>query len=177
MQNVNLAEAKTHLSALVENAAAGEPVLILRRGKPIAQITAIAAPRKPIDLAALRALTGRMRAKGKGAGIFTRTMRDNARSVLVAALTREVELERVQGWLAEQSQETLAISDWVTIEFSSALSIKLRRGDLTTDHRADALATFARLSTDTFVKLAVTGQEFCAAAHFADQACNRTARR
>ena len=79
MQNVNLAEAKAHLSALVEKAAAGEPVLILRRGKPIAQITAIAAPRKPIDRAALRALTGGMRAKGKGAGIFTRTMRDKAR--------------------------------------------------------------------------------------------------
>ena len=52
MPNVNLAEAKAHLSKLVERAAAGETVRIMRRGKPVAQITAIKAQR--IDLPALR---------------------------------------------------------------------------------------------------------------------------
>ena len=42
MRSISLAEAKAQLSALVEQAAGGEPVLILRRGKPIAQITGIA---------------------------------------------------------------------------------------------------------------------------------------
>ncbi len=41
MATVSLAEAKAHLSSLVEQAAAGESIRILRRGKPIAQITAI----------------------------------------------------------------------------------------------------------------------------------------
>ena len=41
----------------VERAAAGEPVCITRRGKAVAQITAIDAPRKPIDLKALKAIT------------------------------------------------------------------------------------------------------------------------
>jgi prevent-host-death family protein len=36
MERVNLAEAKAHLSELVERAAAGDPVCITRRGKPAA---------------------------------------------------------------------------------------------------------------------------------------------
>ena len=79
MATVNLAEAKAHLSALVDRAAAGEPVRILRRGKPVAQITAIASPRKPVDLAALRAMTRRMPRQTKGAGKVLREMRDGAR--------------------------------------------------------------------------------------------------
>ena len=42
MRNVNLADAKAHLSKLVEWAAAGDTVRITRRGKPVAQITAVA---------------------------------------------------------------------------------------------------------------------------------------
>ena len=41
MATVNLTDARAHLSALIERAAAGETVCILRRGKPVAQITAI----------------------------------------------------------------------------------------------------------------------------------------
>jgi len=79
MATVNLAEAKAHLSELVERAAAGEPVCILRRGKPVAKITAIASPRRPVDVAALRAVTKRMPRQAKGAGKFLREMRDSAR--------------------------------------------------------------------------------------------------
>jgi prevent-host-death family protein len=79
MATVSLAEAKAHLSALVERAAAGEPVHILRRGKPVAQITAISRPRKPIDAAALRAMTDRMPRQTQGAGEFMREMRDGER--------------------------------------------------------------------------------------------------
>ena len=57
MKKVSLADAKAHLSRLVEEAAAGEPVCITRRGKAVAQITAVDTPRKRIDVAALRALT------------------------------------------------------------------------------------------------------------------------
>ena len=79
MVSVNLAEAKARLSALVEQAAAGEQICILRRGKPVAQITCISAPRKPIEAAALRALTDGMPKQTEGAGEFLRKLRDSER--------------------------------------------------------------------------------------------------
>ncbi len=54
MRSVSLADAKAHLSELVE-AAAGSPVCITRRGKAVAQIIAIDRPRKQINPATLRA--------------------------------------------------------------------------------------------------------------------------
>ena len=60
MGSVSIADAKAHLSELVERAAGGEAVQITRRGKPIAQIVAAKAPRKRIDSAALRAMVDKM---------------------------------------------------------------------------------------------------------------------
>lgn len=79
MKSVNLAQAKAQLSRLVEQAAAGETICITRRGKPIAQISAIARRRKPIDIAALRALTEKMQMQPESAGEFVRRMRDEDR--------------------------------------------------------------------------------------------------
>jgi prevent-host-death family protein len=47
---VNIHEAKTHLSRLVERAAGGEEVVIAKAGKPVARLVAFAErkePRKP----------------------------------------------------------------------------------------------------------------------------------
>jgi predicted nucleic acid-binding protein len=90
-------------------------------------------------------------------------------SLLVAVLTNEAETARVQVWLAEQELNVLAISDRVITEFSSALSIKLRTGQIETSHRAEALAMFTRLCTDSFSVLPVSALQFRAAARFADQ--------
>ena len=90
-------------------------------------------------------------------------------SVLVAALTREAETARMQAWLAAQSPDTLAISVWVVTEFSAALSIKLRNGDIDAAHRANALAAFARLSEENFALFGVSAVNFRAASLFADQ--------
>ncbi len=79
MDSVSLADAKAHLSELVERAAAGETVCITKRGKPVAQITPIIKPRKPIDFEALKALTDSMTPQTEGAGEFMRRMRDEAR--------------------------------------------------------------------------------------------------
>ncbi len=79
MRSVNLAEAKAHLSELVERAAAGEPVCITRRGKPVAQLSAVGTPRKRIDVAALRAMTDAMPMQQEFAGEFIRRMRDEDR--------------------------------------------------------------------------------------------------
>jgi prevent-host-death family protein len=79
VKRVNLADAKAHLSELVERAAAGEAVCIMRRGKAVAQIIAVDAPRKPIDATALRAMTEAMPAPPETACDFIRRMRDEDR--------------------------------------------------------------------------------------------------
>jgi prevent-host-death family protein len=79
MRIVNLADAKAHLRELVERAAAGETVRIVRRGKPVAQITAVTIPRNPIDLAALRALTDTMPVQRECARDLVRRLRDQER--------------------------------------------------------------------------------------------------
>ena len=90
-------------------------------------------------------------------------------SILVAALTNEAETDRMQDWLGAQPADSLVISDWVITEFSSALSIKLRSGQIQTSHRADALTMFTRLSADSLTILPVTRTQFRTAARFADQ--------
>jgi prevent-host-death family protein len=54
MKKVNLYEAKTHLSALVDRVAEGETVVICRRNVPAAELRPVPKPRKkrrPIGLA------------------------------------------------------------------------------------------------------------------------------
>ena len=79
MRRVTLADAKAHLSRLVEEAAAGQSVCITRRGKAVAQITAIDTPRKRIDPAVLRAMTDTMPVQPQTARDFIRRMRDDDR--------------------------------------------------------------------------------------------------
>ncbi|MDI6024933.1 type II toxin-antitoxin system prevent-host-death family antitoxin [Corticibacterium sp. UT-5YL-CI-8] len=45
----NLAEAKSHLSELINRVEGGETVQIMKRGKPVAELVPIRKPRKPID--------------------------------------------------------------------------------------------------------------------------------
>jgi prevent-host-death family protein len=79
METVNLADAKARLSELVERAEAGETVRITRRGKLVAEIAPVKAPRKKIDMAALRALTDSMPKQKEPARVFIRKMRDRER--------------------------------------------------------------------------------------------------
>jgi prevent-host-death family protein len=79
MRNVNLADAKAHLSELVERAASGEHICIMRRGKPVAHLTAVEIGRKRIDPLALRRMTDAMPVQPHTARDFVRRMRDDDR--------------------------------------------------------------------------------------------------
>ncbi len=79
MDTVNLADAKAHLSELVAKAASGETVCIVRRGRPVARLTAVYRPRLPISLATLQSHTDAMPMQTETAGDFVRTMRDDDR--------------------------------------------------------------------------------------------------
>lgn len=75
MDAVNLADAKAHLSALVDRVEAGDSIDITRRGKAVARLTGVARPRKRIDAALLAALSKTM-PLSEGSADLVRSMRD-----------------------------------------------------------------------------------------------------
>ena len=79
MDAISLADAKAHLSELVDRVEAGESIDITRRGKPVARLTAVARPRRRIDAALLGALTATMPEPSESAADLVRSMRDGDR--------------------------------------------------------------------------------------------------
>lgn len=53
MTTVNIYEAKTRLSQLVDQAATGEDVVVSRNGKPVARITRLIPPKRAIHFGLL----------------------------------------------------------------------------------------------------------------------------
>lgn len=54
MDQVNIHEAKTHLSRLLERVAAGEEIVIAKAGKPMARLTPVNSPvpsKRPLGIA------------------------------------------------------------------------------------------------------------------------------
>lgn len=90
-------------------------------------------------------------------------------SVLVALLTCEPAAERVSAWLRHQGSGSLHISGWTTTEFSSALSLKLRSGQLDVSQKTSALAAFNHLVTRSLVTLPVSPSDYHAAARLCDR--------
>ena len=87
----------------------------------------------------------------------------------MASLTLEAATPRVLAWLHAAAQDDLVISDWVTTELASALSIKRRMGQIDAVHQANSLAEFNRLCRATFTVLAVERVHFRRAASLASQ--------
>lgn len=54
MQTINIHEAKTHLSRLLEQVAGGEEIVIAKAGKPIARLVPLEAPPKKRQLGLLK---------------------------------------------------------------------------------------------------------------------------
>jgi prevent-host-death family protein len=79
MDAINLADAKAHLSELIDRVEAGDTIDITRRGRKVARLTAVAKPRQRVDAALLRALTATMPLQAEGAADLLRSMRDGDR--------------------------------------------------------------------------------------------------
>jgi len=74
MATVNLAEAKAHLSELLDKAEAGENVIIPHHGKPVAHLSALSQPKRALrPLAEFRAKTPHWR---KSSATLLREVRD-----------------------------------------------------------------------------------------------------
>lgn len=81
MENIRikLADAKAHLSQLAERAAAGETVIVTKRGKPVMRLTQAKTPRKPVNFDMLQHLTRTLPPQTEDAGLLMRRARDAAR--------------------------------------------------------------------------------------------------
>jgi len=76
---VNLADAKAHLSELVDRVVQGDSIEITRRGRPVAKLTAAKAPRKSIDPLALATFTSTLPPQAQSAEDLVRSLRDGDR--------------------------------------------------------------------------------------------------
>ena len=79
MTEVSVAEAKAHLSELLDRVEQGEEIVITRRGKPVAKVSGVRRKLEPIDFAAIRAVRESMPMQSEGAGDFMRRIRDEER--------------------------------------------------------------------------------------------------
>ncbi len=74
LTTVNLDQAKARLGELLDKVEQGETVVITRRGRPVATLSAVATPKQPVKpLAAFRARMPRLR---RPSAILLREMRD-----------------------------------------------------------------------------------------------------
>lgn len=80
MTNINLADAKAHLSKLVDRVQAGDTIAITRRGKTVARLVAASSPRRRIYKAMLATFTTTLPPQPVGAAELVRSMRDGDRS-------------------------------------------------------------------------------------------------
>jgi antitoxin (DNA-binding transcriptional repressor) of toxin-antitoxin stability system len=79
MRSVSVAEAKAHLSELLNAVERGEELEITRRGKPIAKVTRLPPPPKPLDIEAIRRHLASMPCQVEDSGTAIRRMRDEER--------------------------------------------------------------------------------------------------
>lgn len=91
-------------------------------------------------------------------------------SLLVAALVPEAASRRIHAWLERQDAGSLFISDWTITEFASALTIKLRCGELGLDDRAEAMAAWTAMRNASLVALPVLPAHFATAATYVERA-------
>lgn len=87
-------------------------------------------------------------------------------SVLVSAFTREIATSRAQVAMRRGETEVLCISNWSVTEFSSAISIKVRTGQLNAPDSISARRIFDTMLANSLEVLSVSDHHFRKAATF-----------
>jgi prevent-host-death family protein len=76
MQTVSVARAKARLSEILTEVERGGEVVITRRGRPVARVSPLRGPRKPIDFDLMDALRARQPMAKESSVKLLRKMRD-----------------------------------------------------------------------------------------------------
>ena len=76
MESVSVAEAKAHLSNILNLIERGREILITRRGRPVAKISPIARPKQPIDFKTIDELRARQKMSDISSVELIRKMRE-----------------------------------------------------------------------------------------------------
>ncbi|MBS4098267.1 MAG: type II toxin-antitoxin system Phd/YefM family antitoxin [Sulfuricella sp.] len=76
MQTISLAEAKSHLSEILNRVEAGEEVVITRHGQPVARVSPFEKPVKALAIDRLAAFRARMPHWQKSSAELLREMRE-----------------------------------------------------------------------------------------------------
>jgi hypothetical protein len=91
-------------------------------------------------------------------------------SVVVSLLRPEPATAAVQRWVGRHAASGLYVSDWVTVEVYSALSLIQRIGDLDDIQRAHAQQTYDTLVEDAFEVLTPRRSSYALAAEWCGRA-------
>lgn len=89
-------------------------------------------------------------------------------SLLVAALARESETERVLAWLRSLNGRELCTCSWTVTEFSSALAMKYRRRELSAPQRAEIQTSWRALLDSSLALISFPEPAFDLAARFCE---------
>jgi predicted nucleic acid-binding protein len=90
-------------------------------------------------------------------------------SLIVAAITREAATPAVQLWLDDHKSNTWLISEWGVAEVASALSIKVRTGQMQAQSRPLAVSLFNRVFRPSVEVVSVNSHHFSDAARFVER--------
>ena len=77
MHTVSVANAKAHLSALLDQVESGEEITITRNGKAVATLHPVSQPKKPLDLARLDAMRQGIPPSGQSSVELVRQLRED----------------------------------------------------------------------------------------------------
>lgn len=76
MRTVSVAQAKAHLSELLDQVEAGEDVVITRHGRAVAHVRAVSRPKEPIPFEKLAAFRATMPRLSRPSSEILRELRD-----------------------------------------------------------------------------------------------------
>ena len=79
MITVNITQAKAHLGALLDKVEGGETVVITRRGRAVAYLSAVISPKKPLPLQELAEFRATMPRLERSSTELLREIRDEGR--------------------------------------------------------------------------------------------------